>query len=81
MCVTAGPLGDIAYNFLIGDDGNIYEGVSWTKQGHHVKSSGWNADSLGVAFIGNFKSVVPNANALAAFDRPWDKDQAESLLA
>lgn len=29
---------DIGYNFLVGGDGNVYEGRGWLKQGAHTKS-------------------------------------------
>nr|XP_024216791.1 peptidoglycan recognition protein 3 [Halyomorpha halys] len=43
---------DIAYNFVIGGDGYIYEGRGWGKSGAHTK--GFNCDSIGVAFLGNY---------------------------
>ncbi|XP_046390921.1 peptidoglycan-recognition protein 2-like [Ischnura elegans] len=55
---------DIAYSFLIGGDGNIYEGVGWHKVGSHTR--GYNSNSLGIAFIGNFEEKVPDANMLTA---------------
>lgn len=30
---------DIAYNFLIGGDGNAYVGRDWDKQGAHTKGT------------------------------------------
>lgn len=41
---------DIGYNFMIGGDGNIYEGRGWHKQGAHT--SGYNRGSIGIAYIG-----------------------------
>ena len=29
---------DIGYNFLIGGNGDVYEGRGWDKQGAHTKS-------------------------------------------
>ncbi|KAL9905871.1 peptidoglycan recognition protein LC isoform 4-T10 [Glossina fuscipes fuscipes] len=43
---------DIVYNFLIGGDGNIYEGRGWLSKAAAVK--GYNDDSITVAFIGTF---------------------------
>ncbi|CAD7090196.1 unnamed protein product [Hermetia illucens] len=60
---------DIGYNFLIGNDGNVYEGVGWNKVGAHAR--GYNDKSIGVAFIGNFDGVLPPTAAL---------DAAKSLL-
>ncbi|XP_035736229.1 peptidoglycan-recognition protein SA-like [Vespa mandarinia] len=44
---------DIGFSFLIGGDGNIYEGTGWTKEGAHTY--GYNKKSVGIAFIGNFE--------------------------
>ena len=52
---------DIGYNFLVGEDGNAYEGRGWDAQGAHAGK--WNAVSLGIAFIGNYTAKVPNAAA------------------
>ncbi|XP_055842279.1 peptidoglycan-recognition protein SA-like [Episyrphus balteatus] len=52
---------DIGYNFLIGNDGLIYEGCGWNIVGNHTR--GYNLNSLGVAFIGNFTSHLPSPNA------------------
>lgn len=43
---------DIGYNFLVGEDGNVYEGRGWTKQGAHTKS--YNSKSIGICFLGTF---------------------------
>lgn len=48
---------DIAYNFLIGGDGTIYEGRGWNKQGAHEK--GLNKHSLGIGILGTFQQVDP----------------------
>ncbi|XP_050784203.1 peptidoglycan recognition protein 1 [Gopherus flavomarginatus] len=58
---------DIGYNFLIGEDGKVYEGRGWSTRGAHAK--GWNDKSLGLAFLGNFSSRVPSAAALFAARR------------
>ncbi|KAJ8675245.1 hypothetical protein QAD02_011031 [Eretmocerus hayati] len=50
---------DIAYNFLIGGDGTIYEGRGWDVQGTHTKN--FNSKSLGIALIGDFESRPPYA--------------------
>lgn len=52
---------DIGYNYLIGGDGNIYEGRGWGRQGAHAP--GYNNQSVGVAFIGLFTSALPTLNA------------------
>jgi N-acetylmuramoyl-L-alanine amidase len=41
---------DIAYNFLVGGDGQTYEGRGWDLQGAFAR--GVNNKSLGIAFIG-----------------------------
>uniref|UniRef100_A0A6I8PFL9 Peptidoglycan recognition protein 1 n=1 Tax=Ornithorhynchus anatinus TaxID=9258 RepID=A0A6I8PFL9_ORNAN len=56
---------DIGYNFLIGEDGRVYEGRGWKTMGAHAGSKG-NWRSLGIAFLGSFGSRVPNAKAQAA---------------
>jgi N-acetylmuramoyl-L-alanine amidase len=42
---------DIAYNFLVGGNGETYEGCGWDTQGSFAKV--FNIRSLGIAFIGN----------------------------
>ncbi|XP_055528858.1 peptidoglycan-recognition protein LF-like isoform X4 [Wyeomyia smithii] len=55
---------DIAYNFLVGGDGNAYEGRGWDKQGAHTK--GFNRDSICIAFIGTFIDIEPPITQLSA---------------
>lgn len=43
------------FSFLVGGDGNVYEGASWHKVGAHTR--GYNSRSLGLAFIGDFTSI------------------------
>jgi N-acetylmuramoyl-L-alanine amidase len=45
---------DIGYNFVVGEDGNIYEGRGWSNQGAHAAN--WNSISIGIAIIGDFTS-------------------------
>jgi N-acetylmuramoyl-L-alanine amidase len=42
---------DIAYNFLVGGNGETYEGRGWDVQGSFAEV--FNIRSLGIAFIGN----------------------------
>ncbi|CAG9839409.1 unnamed protein product [Diabrotica balteata] len=56
---------DVGYNFMIGGDGAVYEGRSWTKVGAHTL--GVNDKSIGIAFIGTFTDHVPAALMLNAF--------------
>lgn len=53
---------DIGYNFLIGEDGNVYEGRGWDYTGAH--SPGYNTQSIGICIIGHFSDFLPNAAAL-----------------
>lgn len=53
---------DIGYNFLIGSDGNVYEGRGWTARGAHTY--GFNQYSLGIAFVGTFINKLPPKVAL-----------------
>ncbi|XP_052872610.1 peptidoglycan-recognition protein LC-like isoform X1 [Anopheles cruzii] len=55
---------DIAYQFLVGGDGNAYEGRGWTKQGAHTK--GYNVDSICIAFVGTFIKMKPPIAQLSA---------------
>ncbi|XP_041851019.1 peptidoglycan recognition protein 5 [Melanotaenia boesemani] len=53
---------DIGYNFLVEEDGTVYEGRGWGVVGAHTK--GHNGDSLGIAFMGNFNNDTPSKVAL-----------------
>jgi N-acetylmuramoyl-L-alanine amidase len=55
---------DIGYNFLVGDDGKVYEGRGWNNVGAHARD--WNPTSYGIAMIGNFNGVLPSTAALNA---------------
>lgn len=55
---------DIAYNFLIGGDGNIYEGRGWGHVGGHTR--GFNLKSIGISFVGCFMGETPPECSLAA---------------
>ncbi|XP_006901341.1 PREDICTED: peptidoglycan recognition protein 1-like [Elephantulus edwardii] len=56
---------DVAYNFLIGDDGLVYEGRGWDTKGDHTGYI-WNPMSIGITFMGNYMERVPPARALRA---------------
>jgi len=45
---------DIGYNFLVGEDGNVYEGRGWGKKGAH--SIPFNNKSIGICIIGDYTS-------------------------
>ena len=57
-------LGDIGYNFLIGGDGAVYEGLGWFKEGAHTYR--YNRRSIGIGFIGNFVDSKPPQKQLVA---------------
>jgi hypothetical protein len=56
--------GDIAYNYLIDDRGNIYEGRYGGEQvvGGHAKQYNWG--SIGIAVLGDYSSATPAAASL-----------------
>ncbi|XP_075392724.1 peptidoglycan recognition protein 1 [Tenrec ecaudatus] len=56
---------DVAYNFLIGEDGLVYEGRGWNIKGDHTGSI-WNPISIGITFMGNYMERAPPARALRA---------------
>jgi N-acetylmuramoyl-L-alanine amidase len=58
---------DIGYSFLMGGDGNLYEGRGFNVQGAHT--SGYNSVGYGVSFIGDFTSKLPTSGAQAAYFR------------
>ncbi|XP_017785945.1 PREDICTED: peptidoglycan-recognition protein SB1-like [Nicrophorus vespilloides] len=55
---------DIGYNFVVGEDGNVYEGRGWGKQGSHAAP--YNEKSIGISVIGRFDDISPNSAALNA---------------
>ena len=55
---------DIAYNFLVGGDGNVYEGRGWDVEGAHTFK--FNHRSIGISFIGTFTNDKPTPEQLAA---------------
>jgi len=62
--MTRQRYGDIGYNFLVGEDGNVYEGVGWSRQGTH--DDRLNSRSIGICIIGDYTSWLPNEAALNA---------------
>ncbi|KAF7380689.1 hypothetical protein HZH68_016554 [Vespula germanica] len=57
---------DLGYNFVIGEDGNVYEGRGWNKVGAHAP--GYNFQSIGICIIGDFMDFLPNDAALRALN-------------
>ncbi|CAB3226073.1 unnamed protein product [Arctia plantaginis] len=49
---------DIAYNFVIGNDGRVYEGRGWNIVGAHT--IGYNSCSMGLAFVGDYREGLPS---------------------
>ncbi|XP_058489182.1 peptidoglycan recognition protein 5 [Solea solea] len=58
---------DIGYNFLIGQDGRVFEGRGWGVVGAH--SRGNNHDSVGIAFMGNFNNDSPSKDAILSVNQ------------
>ena len=61
---------DIPWNFLIGENGEIFEGMGWGVEGYHTED--WNDRSLGVAFIGDFDLQSVSPRAMSSFERLLD---------
>jgi N-acetylmuramoyl-L-alanine amidase len=61
---------DIGYSFLVGGDGNVYEGRGWDEIGAHT--GGFNSQGYGVCFLGSFTSQLPSAAAEATFHQLAD---------
>ena len=57
-------------SFLIGGDGNIYEGRGWNIQGAHT--GGFNTVGYGVCFMGDFTDHNPNEKAMVAYTTLMD---------
>lgn len=69
---------DIPWNFLIGENGEVFEGMGWGVEGYHTES--WNDRSLGIAFIGDFDTQSPTPRAMVAFERLLDCGVRSGLL-
>ena len=57
----------IAYHYVIGRDGTVYEGRPVRFQGAHAHSH--NPNNLGIAMMGDFDKVLPNPKQLQSLDR------------
>nr|QZM06961.1 peptidoglycan recognition protein 2 [Sepioteuthis lessoniana] len=55
---------DIGYNYLVGEDGRVYEGRGWDREGAHTK--GYNRVAVAISVMGDFTSRIPNQKALSA---------------
>ena len=70
---------DIGYNFLVGCDGNIYEGRGWAVVGAHTL--GWNKSAMGISFVGCYMKELPSQAALNACKLLLQKGVEEGHLA
>ena len=75
-CLTAWD--DIGYNFLIGEDGRVYEGRGWNKVGAHT--FGWNKVSVSFAFMGNFHEKEADPLAIDALKEILSYGVSQGLL-
>ncbi len=66
---------DIAYNFLIADNGDIYEGRGWDVIGAH--SPGHNTIGIGVCFLGNDDPIVQDVSEAARNSLRWLAEEAD----
>ncbi|XP_032366476.1 peptidoglycan recognition protein 5 [Etheostoma spectabile] len=69
---------DIGYNFLVGGDGAVYEGRGWGVVGAHTKGN--NDDSLGIAFMGNFKNDTPSTEAMSSVKKLLQSGVSQGFL-
>lgn len=69
---------DIGYNFLVGEDGTVYEGRGWGVMGAHTKGN--NHDSLGIAFMGNFNNDSPSTEALTSVKNLLESGVTQGFL-
>lgn len=49
-------------SFVVGSDGNVYEGRGWYQLGRHTR--GHNDIGLGVSIIGNYTATLPSRHAM-----------------
>ncbi|XP_066285430.1 peptidoglycan-recognition protein SC2-like isoform X2 [Branchiostoma lanceolatum] len=56
---------DIGYNFLVGGNGDVFEGRGWDVVGAQAGPD-WNSRSIGICFIGNFTDKLPPKEAISA---------------
>jgi N-acetylmuramoyl-L-alanine amidase len=55
---------DIGYNFLVGEDGRVYEGRGWDREGAHTHL--WNSVAVAFSVMGNFMTRLPDPVAMSA---------------
>ncbi len=61
---------DIGYHFLVGQDGQVYQGRYENKTGAHA--GGANRNNVGISLIGNFSDVAPSDSMQTATARTID---------
>lgn len=74
---------DIPFNFLVGDDGFMYEGRGFKYQGELPrKDSPSNFDNLGliIAFIGTYDNVKPSQGQLATFNEFVERSVGRDVI-
>ncbi|KAJ8020103.1 Peptidoglycan-recognition protein SC2 [Holothuria leucospilota] len=72
---------DIGYSFLIGGDGNVYEGRGWDVVGAHAGVTEYNSNGIGVCMLGDFTDSMPTQAALNALESFVDCCVSRSKLA
>ncbi len=58
---------DIGYHFLVGQDGQVYQGRYENKTGAHA--AGANTNNVGISFVGDFSNVAPSQAMMDAAAR------------
>jgi hypothetical protein len=61
---------DIGYHFLVGQDGQVYQGRYENKTGAHA--GGANRNNVGISLIGNFSDLTPSQSMQTATARTID---------
>lgn len=76
-------LKDIPWNFLIGADGNVYEGCGYRYEGEHTmdfNASDYNDIGIGIGFIGNFSVTSLQPQMIQAFQKFIIKSIVNNLI-
>lgn len=76
-------LPDIPFNFLIGDDGNIYDGRGFLYQGDIPRSNRSHIQlnfGLVIAFIGDYSEEPPSTNQTENFFRFLDSSAERDMI-
>ncbi|CAO1316068.1 unnamed protein product [Diamesa tonsa] len=58
---------DIPFNFIIGGNGDVFEGRGWNLIGEHSPDrhgTSYNKDSIGISFIGDYRNSQPSQNQI-----------------